>query len=93
MLLRVFGRLRFWTALGAGAILPLSTVSAITLLMWQATSAATGEKFIVYGVLVAMTVPAALAAAAAFWGVYSLAGSPGRCVRRHVPRGTGSKTA
>ena len=72
MLLRAFGRLRLWTALPAGVVLPLSTASAVTLLMWQATSATTAEKFVVYGVLVAMTVPAAVAAAAAFWGVYAL---------------------
>jgi hypothetical protein len=73
MLLRVFGWLKLSTALPAGAVLPLSTVSAITLLMWRATTAGTGEKFTVYGVLVASTVPAALAAAGTFWGVYAWA--------------------
>ncbi len=76
MLLRANGWLRFRTALPAGAILPLSTVSAVTLLMWQSTSATTAEKFVVYGLLVLMTVPAAVAAAGAFWGVNTLASTP-----------------
>jgi len=82
MLLRVLGRLRLSTALPAGAILPLSTVSAVTLLMWNATSATTAEKFVVYGVLIAMTIPAAMAAAGAFWGVYVWAGGRGDCSAR-----------
>lgn len=92
MLLRAIGWLRLWTALPAGAVFPLATVSAITLLMWHSTSAATSEKFVVYGMLVAMTVPAAVAAAAAFWGVYARTSGRVEGLRsrsgRHVPRET-----
>ena len=76
LVLKARGWLSLGSVLASAVIFPLATASTLTLLFWSGTSATTNEMLAIFALLVGTTVPGAVAIAAAFWTLYSVARGP-----------------